>query len=56
MSSQDHIEELRAQHQMLESTLDQEIHRPSPNLDVVTDLKRQKLRIKDRIVELEHHH
>ena len=54
MSSQDRIEELRAQHQSLEHTLDQEIHRPLPNLDIVTDLKRQKLRIKDQIVELEH--
>ena len=54
MSSQDRIEELRAQHRSLESTLDQEIHRPLPNLDIVTDIKRQKLRIKDRIAELEH--
>jgi hypothetical protein len=54
MSSQDRIEELRAQHRGLENTLDQEIHRPLPNLDVVTDLKRQKLRIKDEIVQLEH--
>jgi hypothetical protein len=54
MSSQDRIEELRAQHRSLEDTLDQEIHRPLPNLDVVTDLKRQKLRIKDEIAQLEH--
>jgi hypothetical protein len=54
MSSQDRIEELRAQHRSLEDTLDQEIHRPLPNLDIVTDLKRQKLRIKDEIVQLEH--
>lgn len=54
MSSQDRIEELRAQHRSLDNTLDEEIHRPSPNLDVVTDLKRQKLRIKDEIALLEH--
>lgn len=54
MSSQDNIEELRAQHRSLENTLDQEIHRPLPDPDLVTDLKRQKLRIKDRIAELEH--
>ncbi len=54
MSSQDRIEELRAQHRSLENTLDHETSRPSPNLDVVTDLKRQKLRIKDQIHELEH--
>ena len=54
MSSQDRIEELRAKHHSLEHTLDDEIHRPLPNIDLVTDLKRQKLRLKDRIAELEH--
>ena len=54
MSSQDRIEELRAQHANLDHTLDSETHRPLPNLDVVADLKRQKLRIKDEIVQLEH--
>ncbi|HEY1506721.1 MAG TPA: YdcH family protein [Stellaceae bacterium] len=54
MSSQDRIEELRAQHASLDHTLDEEIHRPLPNIDVVTDLKRQKLRIKDEIAQLEH--
>ena len=54
MSSQDRNEELRAQHRSLEHTLDDEIHRPLPNLDIVTDLKRQKLRIKDEIALLEH--
>jgi hypothetical protein len=55
MLLQDHrIEELRAQHRSLENTLDQEVHRLTPNPDLVTDLKRQKLRIKDQILELEH--
>ncbi len=54
MSSQDRIEELRAQHRSLDNTLDEEIHRPLPNLDIVTDLKRQKLRIKDEIALHEH--
>ncbi|HXS40106.1 MAG TPA: YdcH family protein [Stellaceae bacterium] len=54
MSSQDRIEELRAQHRNLEQALGLEIARPLPNPDTVTDLKRQKLRIKDEIVQLEH--
>lgn len=54
MSSQDRIEELRVQHRNLEDALGQEIARPLPNLETVTDLKRQKLRIKDEIVQLEH--
>ncbi len=54
MSSQDRIEELRAQHRSLEQALGLEIARPLPNTDTVTDLKRQKLRIKDEIAQLEH--
>jgi hypothetical protein len=54
MSSQDRIEELRAQHRSLENALDQEVSRPAPNSETITDLKRQKLRIKDQIVQLEH--
>jgi hypothetical protein len=54
MTSQDRIEELRAQHRSLDNTLDSEIHRPLPDLDTVAELKRQKLRIKDEIVQLEH--
>ena len=54
MSSQDRIEELRAQHRNLEQALGLEIARPLPNTDTVTDLKRQKLRIKDEIAQLEH--
>ena len=53
MSSQDRIEELRAQHRSLEQALGLEIARPLPNTDTVADLKRQKLRIKDEIVQLE---
>jgi hypothetical protein len=54
MSSQDRIEELRAQHRSLENALGQEFSRPLPNLETITDLKRQKLRIKDEIFQLEH--
>jgi len=54
MSSQDRIEELRAQHRSLENALNQEVSRPAPNSETITDLKRQKLRIKDQIVQLEH--
>jgi hypothetical protein len=52
--SQDRIEELRAQHRSLETALNQEVNRPAPNPETITDLKRQKLRIKDQIVQLEH--
>jgi hypothetical protein len=54
MSSQDRIEELRSQHRSLEQALGAEIARPLPDTDTVADLKRQKLRIKDEIAQLEH--
>ena len=55
MSAQDRIEALREQHASIERSLDEEAHRPLPNHDSITDLKRQKLRIKDEICELERH-
>lgn len=54
MLQHDRIEALRAQHRSLEEALDQETHRPLPNLNVVVALKRQKLRIKDEIAVIEH--
>ncbi len=53
MSVQDRIEALKQQHASLERAIDEEIHRPLPNHDAITDLKRQKLRIKDEIFQLE---
>jgi hypothetical protein len=53
MSVQDRIEALREKHASLERAIDEEIHRPLPNQDAITDLKRQKLRIKDEIFQLE---
>jgi hypothetical protein len=56
MSQDDRIDSLRAKHAHLEQEIDDEIHRPHPNPEMVTDLKRQKLRIKDEIFGLEHSH
>jgi hypothetical protein len=53
MSVQDRIETLKEKHAMLDRAIDEEIHRPLPNQDAITDLKRQKLRIKDEIFALE---
>jgi hypothetical protein len=53
MSLHDHIEALRAKHAELDRAIDQENKRPLPNQDAVSDLKRQKLRIKDEIFQLE---
>ncbi len=53
MSLSDRIEALRGRHRGLEEQIDHEISRPLPNVDVISDLKRQKLRIKDEIALLE---
>jgi hypothetical protein len=53
MSLQDRIETLRDKHAALERALDEENRRPLPNQDAISDLKRQKLRIKDEIYQLE---
>jgi hypothetical protein len=55
MSLQDRIETLKEKHAALERALVEENRRPLPNQDAVYDLKRQKLRIKDEIYQLEKH-
>jgi hypothetical protein len=53
MSQLDHVEALREKHASLERAIDEEIHRPLPDQAAIHDLKRQKLRIKDEIFQLE---
>jgi hypothetical protein len=52
MSMQDHIAALRARHAELDLALRQEIARPLPDEQRLSDLKRQKLRVKDMIAAL----
>jgi hypothetical protein len=56
MSLLDRIETLRARHAHLEDEIDKEVSRPLPNPETISDLKRQKLRIKDEIFQIERHH
>jgi hypothetical protein len=53
MSLQDRIGALKEKHAALERAIDEENARPLPNDDAISDLKRQKLRIKDEIFQLE---
>ena len=55
MSLQDRIEAIKAKHAELERAIDDENSRPLPNRDAVSDLKRQKLRIKAEMFQLERH-
>ncbi len=53
MSPKDRIEALKEKHAALERAIDEENRHPLPNDDILSDLKRQKLRIKDQIYQLE---
>ncbi len=55
MSLQDRIESLKARHADLESAIEAESRRPSPNTAQIVTLKRQKLRIKDEIAVMSCH-
>jgi hypothetical protein len=52
MSVTEHVEALRAKHAELEHQIEEEEHRPRPDDTLITELKRQKLRIKDQIALL----
>jgi len=52
MTMEDRVETLKARHARLEHEIDEEVHRPLPDTIHVTDLKRQKLRIKEQIARL----
>ena len=52
MTMEDRVETLRARHARLEHEIDDEIHRPLPDTIHITELKRQKLRIKEEIARL----
>jgi hypothetical protein len=47
------VETLKTEHAKLEARLDEEAHRPMPDDNVIKMIKREKLRIKDKIAFLE---
>ena len=55
MSSLDRVDSLKQRHEALERAIHDETTRPSPNEDVLHQLKKKKLRIKDEIVDLTRH-
>ena len=56
MSVDEHIEALRVKHASLKEAIELENQRPHPDDLRITELKREKLRIKDEIAELNAHH
>lgn len=53
MSLQDHIQSLKQKHATLEAQLEEEENRLHPNDLTISELKRQKLRIKDELMRVE---
>lgn len=52
MSVAEHVDSLKAKHADLDHLIEEEEGRPHPDQTMVTQLKRQKLRIKDEITQL----
>lgn len=53
MSMVERIESLKMRHAALERSLHDEEVRPYPDEDIITELKKRKLRIKDELASLE---
>ena len=56
MSADARVESLEQMHHDLEEAIKAENQRPKPDASVLSDLKRQKLRIKDEIAQLDAPH
>ncbi|RMD63357.1 MAG: DUF465 domain-containing protein [Alphaproteobacteria bacterium] len=52
MTADERLDSLRHKHADLERAIEEEIHRPLPDELRLTQLKREKLRIKDEIAQL----
>jgi hypothetical protein len=56
MPAEPHLESLKTKHADLESRIADEERRPHPDDDVIHDLKKQKLRIKDELAQIQRAH
>jgi hypothetical protein len=55
MEASDLIASLKVKHAELEEAIELETRRPLPDAATISDLKKRKLLIKDRIAQLSHH-
>lgn len=53
MALEDRLETLRHRHEHLQIRIDEETNRPHPDDDRISELKRQKLRLKDEMQRME---
>lgn len=54
MPATEQVETLKSKHADLEQLINDEEHRPLPDQALISELKRQKLRIKDQIASIHH--
>ena len=54
MTMEDRVESLKARHARLDQEIVDEAHRPLPDQVHITDLKKQKLRIKEEMSRMAH--
>lgn len=54
MSLETRLTSLQGKHQQIEHQIDEELHRPSPNQSQISQLKREKLKVKEEIERLSH--
>jgi len=52
MTIEDRVDSLKAKHARLEHEIDAEVHRPLPDTIHLTELKREKLRVKEQIARM----
>ena len=52
MAIEQHIDKLKADHASLEMAINEQLNRPLPDTNLIADLKKRKLRIKDQINRL----
>jgi len=55
MSVDEHAAALKSKHAELEQLLSSETNRPQPDQGLISDLKKQKLRIKDELAQIRGH-
>ncbi len=48
-----HLEQLNIKHAQLDTQIEKELKHPAPDTILVTELKKQKLRLKQRIAEMQ---
>lgn len=53
MSSDDQMHKLKDRHATLEAKIEAEVHRPLPDDEAISAMKREKLWIKDQIAAME---